>query len=277
MRLSRLFRLPLTIVAILAVAYIAFVLITRPKADRVWAKDHEIYAETAIADSTLTVKNLRDNEYSAGTGEILVRYKDETYDLTTLKDVWFVSAPFPDLPRASHTFLTFRFEDGRGLSVSVEARRELGELYSIWLGMARQFETYYVWGTERDLMSLRSVRRGEDIELYRLAVSAEEGRKLLAGIVQKSEETRLHPEFYNTITHNCTTAIVESLDTTIDRAPGFDWRLLTLTDSPEMMRDAGLVTSNALPEAFEAQATISDRVREYAKDDAFSDLIREGF
>ncbi|MEJ2539493.1 MAG: DUF4105 domain-containing protein [Gemmatimonadota bacterium] len=61
----------------------------------------------------------------------------------------------------AHTFLVFEFDashgDRRFIGLSMEARREIGEDYSIPRGMLRGFEAALVWATGEDLATRRVV------------------------------------------------------------------------------------------------------------------------
>ena len=58
----------------------------------------------------------------------------------------------------AHAFVSFGFDDGGYVAISVEARREAGETYSPARGLMKQFEIMYVVGDERDLIGLRVAR-----------------------------------------------------------------------------------------------------------------------
>ena len=50
----------------------------------------------------------------------------------------------------------WEFDDGRHLAVSIETRKERGEVYSALRGFFRQYELYYVVADERDVVRLRT-------------------------------------------------------------------------------------------------------------------------
>ena len=59
--------------------------------------------------------------------------------------------------------LSFGFEDGTYLAVSVEVRLEEDESYSPVGGLMRQFEIMYVVADERDVIRLRTRHRDADV------------------------------------------------------------------------------------------------------------------
>ena len=56
----------------------------------------------------------------------------------------------------AHTIVSWEFDDGRHLAVSIETRKERGEVYSALRGFFRQYELYYVVADERDVVRLRT-------------------------------------------------------------------------------------------------------------------------
>ena len=75
--------------------------------------------------------------------------------------------------------MSWEFEDGEHLAVSIETRKEAHESYSAVLGFFRQFELYYVASDERDLIGVRTNHRGEEVYLYRLSRPPEVAREVL--------------------------------------------------------------------------------------------------
>lgn len=125
---------------LLVVAGIAAWASTRPSHDRAWSPEHAVLAEIELHDSVVTIRNLRNFRYP-GADSVEIGYADRTLDLRRLESVWLVLAPFSTGWRGpAHAFLTFGFADSQFVSVSVESRREVGEQYSVWRGMLRQYE-----------------------------------------------------------------------------------------------------------------------------------------
>ncbi|RWP26231.1 MAG: DUF4105 domain-containing protein, partial [Mesorhizobium sp.] len=63
----------------------------------------------------------------------------------------------------------------------------------------------------RDVVGVRSNVRGEDVQIYRLKASPEAARALLLEYVLDANALSTTPEFYNSITTNCTTTIVKMM------------------------------------------------------------------
>jgi hypothetical protein len=128
-----------------------------PSHDRTWRSGQERLPEIAIGLGIVQIRNVRDFSYESE-NQFTPSFRDASYDLDSIEKVWFVLSPFGrDWRGPAHIFLTFGFSDGRYLSISAEARREVDEEYSILGGALRRYELMYVIGEERDLIGLRAV------------------------------------------------------------------------------------------------------------------------
>src|SRR5258706_12353321 len=101
--------------------------------------------------------------------------------------------------------VSFGFEDGRYVCISIETRKEKGEAYSALKGFFRQFELTYIFADERDLARLRTnYRQGEDAYLYRLRGTPEQAQAIFLDYVRRANSLHERPEGYNALTINCT-------------------------------------------------------------------------
>lgn len=75
--------------------------------------------------------------------------------------------------------MSWGFDDGQYLAISIETRKEKGEGYSGLRGYFRNYELVYVVADERDVVRLPTNYRGEDVYPYRLDVPPEGARMLL--------------------------------------------------------------------------------------------------
>ena len=113
----------------------------------------------------MDVTGIRDCRYRSTT-DFTVAHLEGRYDLAQLERLDFFVEPFSGWRGLAHTFLSFGFSDGRQLGISVEVRRERGQEFNLLGGLTRQFELMYVVATERDLVGLRAVHRGNPVYLY---------------------------------------------------------------------------------------------------------------
>ena len=182
---------------------IALLLASRAaSSERDWATDHALPPRVSFCADSVRVEDLRDFSHGAD-GSFAPAYLSETYALADIRRVWFGLAPFARRWRGlGHTFLSFEIEGDRFLAVSVEARREADETYSLVRGLLRGFELTYVVATEEDVVGLRAAR-GDTLYLYPSRASAEQARALLIDVLRRAEALKTSPEFYNTLLNLC--------------------------------------------------------------------------
>jgi hypothetical protein len=159
--------------------------------------------------------------------------------------VWYVLSPFRrDWRGFAHAFLSFGFADSQFVSISVEARREEGEVYSTWKGVLRQYELIYLIGDERDLIPLRAVVWNTPIYVYPARATPEQARALFVGMMERAAGLERRPEFYNTLTNNCLTNIVDEVNELREEPIPRDYRVLLSGFSDEMANDLDLLATD---------------------------------
>ena len=105
----------------------------------------------------------------------------------------------------AHTLVSFGFDDGQFLCVSVEARRERWQSYSPLGGLFRIYQLLFVLGDERDIIRLRTNIRRDRVYMYRLRLPPEHLRRLILDYVSRVERLAAEPAWYNSLSSNCTT------------------------------------------------------------------------
>jgi hypothetical protein len=214
----------LLILSIAAVAYGLLILFTYPSNDRDWERDMAVTTETIINGNLITIKGVRDAKYRTS-DDYDLSYLTNTYNVNKLEKAYFFTNPFGSL--SAHTMLGFEFSDGQKVVLSVEIRREKGEVFSGYKGVLRAYELIYVWGTEDDLIKLRTnIRENDGTYMYPLKMSTENIRKLFVEAALRTNELKYKPEFYNTITNNCTTNLAVLLQKVYNKPIIVDWRYL---------------------------------------------------
>ncbi|HUP46310.1 MAG TPA: DUF4105 domain-containing protein, partial [Thermoanaerobaculia bacterium] len=147
-----------TVTVVLAAVLLSLLLSVRflrkPSNERQWHPAQAVLARVAVRGDLVEIRNVRDFGYRTES-DFDARYFDRTYDLRELDSLWYAVSRFGGIPGLAHAFLTFGFGD-EYVAISVEARKEAGEVYSPLRGLLRQYELMYVVGTERDIIGLRT-------------------------------------------------------------------------------------------------------------------------
>jgi hypothetical protein len=262
--------------ALVGVLLVALVLtwwvLPAPRNDRDWQPDVAVLPWAAFDGDLITVHNVRNNAYRGAT-EYTPRWEDRTYALSTLRtaDLFLSSWGAPGIV---HTILSFGFDDGRYLAISVETRKEKGEEYSAIKGFLRQYELIYVVADERDVVGVRANHRGEDVRLYRLLTPVATARDVFTAQLRHINRLHDHPEWYNALTHNCTTALRGDARPYAARSWA-SWKLLLNAYVDELAYDIGAIDRTLPLAELRARSRINGRA--LAADGApdFSERIRD--
>lgn len=246
-----------------------------PSNQRDWQPDVAVLPFASIEGDFITVHNIRNFDYRSETDYTPAWY-DKRFDLRQLQGVDLVAVYWMG-PAIAHTFLSFDFGDDDHLAVSIETRKEQGEGYSTLKGFFRQYELYYVVADERDVIRLRTNYRHnppEEVFIYRLQGDLDNARRLFLEYMQRINALHERPEFYNSLTTNCTTTIWMNTRVNPSHLP-FDWRILASGYLPEFLYEQDRLVSHGLPFA-ELQRQVHVNARAQAADDAadFSRRIR---
>lgn len=245
-----------------------------PSNARPWVPEQ---AETPLArfdGSRVHIENVRNFEHGPH-GPVHMRYEDRSYDLDSVATVSLVLSPFGERWRGpAHVFLSFGFDDGRHLGISVEARKEVGEDYTLAGGAARRFELAYIIADERDLISLRAAVWGDDVYVYPMRAERAKVRALLERMLVRANELAVQPEYYNTITNNCTTAIIDHANEVADRRIPYGWRVLLPGYADGLAVNLGLVSGTETIADARARYRVNERVLQHLHDPDFSRRIR---
>jgi hypothetical protein len=245
-----------------------------PSNERDWQADVAVLPYADIDGDQIVVHNIRNFEYRTET-DYTPAYYDKRFDVRKLEGVDLVAVYWMG-PAIAHTFASFAFAGGDHLAISIETRKERGEGYSTIKGFFRQYELYYVVADERDVIRLRTNYRHdppEDVYVYRVKGSIENGRRLFMEYMKQINALRVRPEFYNTLTTNCTTAIWSNTLVNAEHLP-FSWKILASGYVPDYLYEAGrLDTSVPFPE-LKRRAHVNARAQSADTDPDFSRRIR---
>jgi len=210
-----------------------------PSNDREWRPEVAVLPYATLVGDQVTVHNIRNFDYRSET-DYTVAYYDKTFDLRQLQTVDIVTSYWMG-PAIAHVFLSFGFAGNNYLAMSIEVRKPKGQDYSTLAGLFRQYELIYVVADERDVIRLRTnYRRSppEDVYVYRTRASNESGRRLFVEYLERINALKTQPQFYNTLTTNCTTVIWMNDRVNPARLP-LNWKIVVSGYVPEYLYEQG--------------------------------------
>jgi len=262
-------------VAIIALAIGIAVAADRPRSDRQWIPQQAVMAHADVRGDSVFVKHVRNFSYTAEEA-FTPAYDDRAYDLNALESVWFIVTPFSKRWRGpAHTFVSFGFADSQYVGISVEARREPDETsYSALTGLFRQYELIYVIGDERDLIGSRAVYGGYDVYVYPIRASRARIRALFLEMLARANALATRPEFYNTLTNNCTSNVVDHVNHIVPRAVPHGIKTILPGYADEVAYSLGLIDNAISLDEARRRFRVNDDARRYVTTPEFSRRIR---
>jgi hypothetical protein len=268
-------RRPLLILGTLALGGLLFWSFLSPSNSRTWSTDQSVLPFAEFAGDSVRIHGVR-NFHWTGKTTYDAAWEDRSYRLDQVAGVSYVLVPLSRSWRGpAHAFVTFGFDNGRYLSISVEARREVGETYGVFKGMLRRFELIYLIGDERDLILRRAVYDGTDVFLYPIKADRAASRLMLTGMLARANQIHEVPEFYNTLTNNCTLNLVRHVNAIVPGKVPASWRVILPGYSDEVARSLGLIDSVIPLPAAREKFRINERARAAVDSADFSRLIRQ--
>lgn len=249
----------------------------QPSHFRDWTPEQAVLPTAEFHGQHVTIRNVRNCQYFAN-DVYLVDYYDKSFDLGAVRGVDFIIVPFSGMPLLAHTMLSFEIAgpDGKSdyLAVSVEVRKEKNEQYNPVKGSARQYELIYVLADERDVIQLRTNFNQEHVFLYRTVATPETARMLLVDVLGRVNKIASEPEFYDTLTNNCTTNIVSHVNRIRPNRVGPDLRMLLPGYSDQLAFDQGLLERRGTFLETREQAYVNPLAAQFAGRQDFSERIR---
>ncbi len=261
---------------VLFAAVVTWWLGIEPSNDRDWQPDVARLAYATVEGDLVTVHNIRNFGYRSETDYTPAWY-DKQFDLRKLKGADLVAVYWMG-PAIAHIFLSFDFGEDNHLAISIETRKEKSEDYSTLKGFFRQYELFYVVADERDVIRLRTNYRKdppEDVYVFRVTAPLENGRRLFLEYLRQINSLKTTPEFYNTLTTNCTTAIWTNAHVNPSHL-ALSWKVLASGYVPEYLYENGLLATGGLSfSELKRHAHVNTRAQAADTAADFSRRIRE--
>jgi hypothetical protein len=133
----------------------------------------------------------------------------------------------------------------------------------------------YVVGDERDLVGQRAAFDDDRVYLYPIRAKPERMREMFLAMLERANRLRERPEFYNTLTNNCTSNVVAHVNQIAPKTVPAGIKTILPGYTDEIAFRLGLIATELdLPHARE-RYLINDRARRFITDSSFSVRIRE--
>jgi hypothetical protein len=243
--------------------------------ERDWQPEVSVTPHATISGDSITIHGVRNFDYRTET-DFTPRWETRTYDLSKLDSVDLIAVYWAGKAIA-HVMMSFGFAGKDYVTVSIETRKERGENYSTLAGFFRQYELVYVVADDRDVVRVRTTYRQpqEDVYVYRVKAPLVNIRRGFLDYVKTMNEMRERPQFYNTLTTNCTTSIL--FHTRMNpESPPLSWKILLSGYVPDYLYELGRLDNTRSFVELERISRVNERAHAVGEDAAFSRRIREG-
>lgn len=250
-----------------------------PSHDRDWRPDHSHLARVSQQDGLYTLTNIRNWDYAEDGTPTREEWIARDIDPDTLTQAYFLVEPFGEVEAIAHTMLAFAFEDGSAYIASIEARREVGEVYSApKAAVLPIFEYMFVWTTERDMYGNSEFMADDRLYLYALTIPLDHQKAVLRAMLDETAEVQAEPRWYNTLFSNCTNVLARTINKIDPEAVPVDKAWILPGFSDEFLYENRFIATDRSFAEVEADALISPLIRELygiADPVAFSRTLRE--
>jgi hypothetical protein len=237
-----------------------------------WLEEISLLPNIKIQNDDVTIENYRNFAWH-DINHSDQRWETRSFDLNKLRSLSLIVAPFHESKYMAHTMLDFEFEGQGNVIISVETRKEKGEEYSLVAGALRQLELIYVFGSERDLLTLRAVHRGSKLHLYPIKADHEFIVALFKDLAESANALHESPQFYRTLRDNCTTTLVKHIDRHYQQKIGLRVETIFPAKAGELLYELDRMdTKLPYQQAFVA-SRIDGLVKKYQHEDDFSSRL----
>lgn len=246
----------------------------RPSNNRDWAPEVRNAPWSEIDGDLVTIHNVRNFYYRSETDFDPI-YDTRTFNVSELTEVDMVVTYWAGKAIA-HLMVSFGFNNRDFIAFSIETRKEVGESYSAINGFFRNYELTYVVADERDVIGVRTVHRNpeERVHVLRTRMNLESGRKLFLEYVTRINRLQKEPAFYNTLTTNCTTQVLDQVKAFGGFAT-YTWKILLSGYVPEYLYETETLMPGMSIDEIMSRSLVNERAKAYVHDARFSQLIRE--
>ncbi|AHD00414.1 DUF4105 domain-containing protein [Leisingera methylohalidivorans] len=244
-----------------------------PPSERNWSPDVARQVTGQVDGNTLTLTDVRNFAWQTPE-DYSERWETRSYDLTALDTVDLFMSYWAG-PQMAHMIVSFGFENGDHIAWSVEVRRQAGGGFSPIADLFKSNTLVILAADERDVIGTRTNARGENVQLFRIDVSPETARTLLMQYVDAANSLAARPEWYNSLTTNCSTVVMTMIRAFADEVP-LDWRVLANGYLPDYAWEQGVLDQTRTIGELRALGSITPIAQAHGVTPDYSAVIREG-
>ena len=235
--------IPLILFSLISVIFYFFI---EPKQNKNWTSEHAILPSILITDKVtdssnprIYLKNIRDFNWLTTDG-LKVHYQDASFQLKNINGIKAVVSHFSAISEIAHVFIIFTLDDGREFGISIEARRERDEAFSLYGGLFANFEIIYVVATPKDLFGIRK-KNNEDIHVYPIKATEEKAQALFLLIAHEINALTKKPSLYHLFFKNCTNQLVKNVSILTEKKYPWYFQTLAPGKTGKMLFDLDLI------------------------------------
>jgi len=158
-----------------------------------------------------------------------------------------------------------------------EARKVKGQEYNLFTGLLHTYPLMYIAADEHDTVFVRANVDKDDLYVYPVKLQDPAHAKLLlTDMLEKMNSLAVHPEWYNTITANCTSQIAWHINKLFPgRLPRIAWQTQLSGYADELALKQGLLDTNLSIEEARKKYLVTTRSQEIGYVPNYSQLIRQ--
>lgn len=249
----------------------------QPPTQADWQEQLTVPSTAEFNGDEVKINNVRNFRYLPTEKDLIPAYYTKTYNLNEIKKIWYVTEPFNENKYAGHTFLSFEFNNGDFLAITMEARKTKDQVYSIWKGFLHTYPLIYIAADERDVLLLRANVRKDRVYVYPVKTSSPENSKLLlTDILNRMNTLVVNPIWYNTFFANCTSSIAHHINKiTPGRVSKYSWQLLLTASADQLALKLGLLDTDLSIDQARQKYFVTDKSNQIGDVPEYSKLIRE--
>lgn len=253
-------------------SFYGYWLTIKPSHNKIWRSDMKRMPTAIINNDNITLVNYRNFKYNTS-GDFIINYEDRIVQLSHLTSVdFFIS--YWKMDSVAHTFLSFNFDNGDPVCISIEAKCEENESFNPLPSLFKQYELIYIVGSEDDIVKLRTNYRKEDVYRYRLDISPNTAQALFKVYLDRINELDKIPEFYHLLSNNCTINISKYANR-IGRVGGLDIRIIINGFSDRYLYKENYINNLESFAETRRKAYITPLAQKVKHGDNFSQIIRD--